>query len=121
MSETIDLRSIPEGTYRCRVAEVREGYSRKGAIRWNLRFEVADGEYGGRTATWHVIEWSEEGIRAARATLTALGMPFSAGHDDLESRDLLWLTAACRLSTERREAANGKEVLRLVTEFVELA
>ena len=42
--------SIPEGTYLCRVAEVRAGVTRDGSVRWSLRLEVAEGEYAGRTA-----------------------------------------------------------------------
>ena len=42
--------SIPEGSYPCRVAEVREGLARDGSVRWSLRLEVLDGEYAGRTA-----------------------------------------------------------------------
>ena len=36
--------SVEEGSYLCRVAEVREGTTREGSPRWSFRLEVVEGK-----------------------------------------------------------------------------
>ena len=68
VEDTQSFVSIPEGAYECRIAEVREGLSRDGSVRWSFRLEVLRGEYAGRTAGWDALTWSERGIsRVKRA------------------------------------------------------
>lgn len=52
--------SVPTGTYRVRVAELRPSVERSGVIRWALRLEVAAGEYLGRTACWQALRFVED-------------------------------------------------------------
>ena len=70
--------SIPEGSYVCRVAEVREGLARDGSPRWSLRLEVSRGEYAGRTAGWDSLTWSDRGIRRVKHVLE-VGATLGAG------------------------------------------
>ena len=65
--------SVPPGTYRCRVADVREGTSRDGSVRWSFRLEVADGEFAGRTGAWDSVTWSERGVHRVQHALAAMG------------------------------------------------
>jgi hypothetical protein len=105
--------SIPEGTYVCRVAEVREGVSRDGSARWNLRLQVAHGEYAGRTAGWDSLTWSDRGIRRVKRVLEALGLDVS-GSVQIETSDLMGREVrAVFQSEEREDPLTGRRVLRL--------
>lgn len=105
--------SVPEGTYTCRVAEVREGLARDGSVRWGIRLEVADGEYAGRTAAWDALTWSERGIHRVKRVLAAFGLDVR-GVVELEAADLVGLQAVAVLEPEEREdPQTGKRQLRL--------
>lgn len=105
--------SVPEGTYRCRVAEVREGRSRDGSPRWNLRLEVSTGEYAGRTAAWDSLTWSDRGVYRVKRVLAGLGLDVS-GELEIEPPDLIgreaWVEVALE---EREEPLTGRRQLRL--------
>jgi len=68
-----DLRAVPPGEYVCRVAEVRESESPAGHTRWGLRWEVAQGDFIGKTACWDSLHWSERGMPRAKYVLQVLG------------------------------------------------
>ncbi|MCY3002121.1 MAG: hypothetical protein NTV21_09980 [Planctomycetota bacterium] len=105
--------SIPEGPYYCRVAEVREGVSRDGSPRWNLRLEVSRGEYAGRTAGWDSLTWSERGIRRVKRVLESLGLDVR-GSLDVEPADLLGREAHVQFEPEEREdPLTGRRSVRL--------
>ncbi|HEX6885234.1 MAG TPA: DUF669 domain-containing protein [Planctomycetota bacterium] len=105
--------SIPEGTYLCRVAEVREGQTRELAARWGLRLEVVDGEYAGRTAAWDALIFSERGLPRVKQVLACFGFDVS-GALELEPRDLLGLRARAQLQLEEFEdRLTGKRQRRL--------
>jgi hypothetical protein len=105
--------SIPEGAYTIRVAEVREGVSRDGSVRWSLRLEVARGEYAGRTAGWDSLTWSERGIRRVKRVLEALGVDVR-GAVELSPSDLVGREAQALFQSEEREdPLTGRRVLRL--------
>lgn len=105
--------SVPEGTYLCRIAEVREGLSRDGSVRWSYRLEVAEGEYAGRTAAWDALTWSDRGIHRVKRVLTALGID-TRGTVELEAADLIGLRAYASLEPEEREdPVTGRRQARL--------
>ncbi len=105
--------SVPEGTYTCRIAEVREGLSRDGSVRWGFRLEVADGEYAGRTAAWDAITWSDRGIHRVKRVLAALGLD-TRGVIDVQPSDLIGLSAVALLEPEEREdPLTGRRQIRL--------
>ena len=105
--------SVPEGTYVCRVADVREGLSRDGSIRWSLRLEVAEGEYAGRTAGWDGLTWSDRGIHRVKRVLQVLGLDVS-GELELQPSDLLGLKVKAVFEAEEREDdKTGVRTLRL--------
>ncbi len=93
--------SVPEGRYRCRVAEVREGWTREGSPRWTFRLEVSEGEFAGRTAAWDGIGWSERGLRRAKHVLAGLGFQVS-GRLDIEPADLVGQEAFVQVTAEER-------------------
>ena len=105
--------SIPEGTYLCRIAEVRPGLTREGSPRWAFRLEVADGEYAGRTAAWDALIFSERGLPRVKQVLARLGFDV-AGTLDLHPADLLDLRVKVQFLTEEREdPLTGRRVVRL--------
>lgn len=105
--------SIPEGRYLCRVAEVREGLSRDGSARWNMRLEVAEGDYAGRTAGWDGLTWSERGLPRVKRFLEVLGLD-TRGVVDVESSDLVGRqVVAVFLEEEREDPLSGRRTLRL--------
>jgi len=94
--------SIPEGTYTCRVAEVRATQSQLGVQRWGLRLEVVDGEYAGRTAAWDGLVFSERAMPRVKQVLAVLGFDVS-GTLELEPNDLVGTVARVQLVIEDRE------------------
>lgn len=113
VQDTQSFVSIPEGQYACRIAEVREGLSRDGSVRWSFRLEVAGGDYAGRTAGWDALTWSERGISRVKRTLEMLGLDVR-GSIDLEPADLIGLRARVTFESEEREdPQTGRRSLRL--------
>lgn len=105
--------SIPEGTYLCRVAEVREGLTREGSPRWGLRLEVAEGEYAGRTAAWDALIFSERGLPRVKHVLAQFGFDVS-GTVEILPPDLLDLRARAQcLIEEHEDRLTGKRQKRL--------
>ena len=105
--------NVPEGLHNCRVAEVRDGRSRDGSVRWSYRLEVLDGEWAGRTAAWDSLIWSERGIYRVKKVLSALGLDVS-GVVELQSSDLVVLRARVRVEPEEREdPQTGKRQVRM--------
>ncbi|MCC6408058.1 MAG: hypothetical protein IT453_12925 [Planctomycetes bacterium] len=105
--------SVPEGTYLCRVAEVREGIARDGSVRWGYRLEVAEGEYAGRTAAWDAITWSDRGVHRVKRVLASFGID-TRGSVELEASDLIGLRAFATLEPEEREdPVTGRRQVRL--------
>lgn len=118
VDDTEDYVSIPEGVYACRVAEVREGYTRDGDRRWGMRLEVTDGEYAGRTAAWDGVSWSERGMQRAKFVLSKLGFD-TGGRLELEARDLLGRTAWVEVRVEDRvDPVTGARTRRLRVPFL---
>src|SRR5262245_66311802 len=91
--------SIPEGTYVCRIADVRQGLTRDGSPRWSLRLEVAEGEYAGRTAAWDSLVFSERGLPRVKQVLQRFGFDVS-GTVELQPDDLLDLRARAQCPLE---------------------
>jgi uncharacterized protein DUF669 len=105
--------SIPEGTYDCRIAEVREGLARDGSVRWSYRLEVLGGEFAGRTAGWDSLTWSERGIQRVKRVLQVLGLDVR-GEIDLQPSDLIGLQVRATFEPEEREdPLTGRRQLRL--------
>ncbi len=105
--------SIPEGTYTCRITEVREGTTREGSLRWALRLEVADGDYAGRTAAWDGLVWSERGLPRIKRILQRFGFDVS-GTLEISPSDLQGRKVRVQLTTEEREDPNtGQRTARL--------
>lgn len=93
--------SVPEGRYRCRVSEVREGWTRDGHPRWTFRLEVSEGEFAGRTAAWDGLGWGEKGLKRAKHVLAGFGFDVS-GRIDIEPADLLGQEAWVQVTAEDR-------------------
>jgi hypothetical protein len=104
---------VPEGEHDCRVADVREGTSRDGSVRWSFRLEVLNGEWAGRTAAWDSLTWSERGVYRVKKVLEALGLDVR-GELEIEPQDLLNLQARVRVVPEEREdPVTGRRQVRM--------
>ena len=104
---------VPEGEHACRVADVREGTSRDGSVRWSFRLEVLDGEWAGRTAAWDSLTWSERGVYRVKKVLEALGLDVR-GELEIQPQDLLNLQARVRVVPEEREdPVTGRRQVRM--------
>lgn len=86
-SSPSDYVTVPPGTYRCKVAEVRFGTTRAGDERWSLRLVVVDGQHANKQAAWDSLVFSTRGRARARMVLQALGLP-STGKVQIEPGDL---------------------------------
>jgi hypothetical protein len=105
--------SVPEGTYLCRIAEVRERTTREGAPLWSFRLEVAEGDYAGRTGAWDSLSWSERGLSRVKQVLARLGFDVS-GMVNITPDDLLDLQVQAELVIEEREdPVSGRRVERM--------
>lgn len=78
---------VPQGTYRCRVAEVRTGTTKAGDERWSIRLVVSEGLHIGKQAAWDSVVFSVRGRARARMVLGAFGLP-PAGKVMIEPSDL---------------------------------
>jgi len=104
---------VPEGEHDCRVADVREGTSRDGSVRWSFRLEVLSGEWAGRTAAWDSLTWSERGVYRVKKVLEAFGLDVR-GELEIEPHDLLNLQARVRVVPEEREdPVTGRRQVRM--------
>jgi len=113
IDDTESYVSIPEGTYLCRIAEVRESRTRDGAPRWALRLEVADGEFAGRTAAWDSLIFSERGLPRVKHVLERFGFDVS-GPVEVHPPDLLDRRArALCLLEEHEDRLTGRRQKRL--------
>lgn len=105
--------SIPEGTYLCKIAEVREQVTRDGSARWAIRLEVVDGEYAGRTAGWDGLNWSERGLPRVKHVLAKLGFEVD-GSLELAPNELIGRTVRAIFQEEEREdPLTGSRIVRL--------
>ena len=104
--------SVPDGTYVCRVRDVKEALSREGSPRWWYRLEVAEGEYAGRTAALDGLTFSEKGLRRVKGVLQRMGFDTS-GVLDLTAADLEGVLVRVSVATELREEDSGRRVERM--------
>ena len=106
-----DFCSVPAGTYRCRVAEVRPGTTRAGDERWSLSLVVTEGPHAGKQAAWDSIVFSIRGRARARMVLRSLGLP-TAGRVTIEPSDLDGREALVEVRPVEYQAPSGEVVRR---------
>lgn len=106
-----DFVSVPQGTYRCRVEEVRAGQTRAGDERWSLRLVISEGQHVGKQAAWDSLVFSTRGRSRARLVLQALGLP-AKGKVELEPGDLQGRDALVSVRPTEYEAPSGQVVRR---------
>jgi hypothetical protein len=105
--------SIPEGSYVCRIAEVRPSATRDGSPRWGVRLEVAEGDYAGRTAGWDGWIWSPRGLPRVKRILQCLGYDVS-GTLDVDPEDVQGRRIRAQFLPEQREDPDtGRVIARL--------
>jgi hypothetical protein len=109
-----DYVVVPDGTYLCRIAEVRAGTTRAGDERWSLRLVVADGPDVGKQAAWDSVVFSPRGVPRARLILRALGLPATGrvqvGPQDLEGRTALVTIRAVEYRSPSGDVVRRSEV-----------
>lgn len=105
-----DFTTVPDGTYRVRVHDVRPGTTRAGDERWSLHLFVVDGPHAGKPAAWDSITFNARGKHRARRVLTALGL----WHPErgTSSVDLLGREAVVEVRTVAYQAPTGQRVRR---------
>lgn len=106
-----DFVTVPEGTYLCRIGEVRPGTTRAGDERWSLRLVVAEGQHVGKQAAWDSLVFSTRGRARARAVLQALGLP-TQGKVEIEPADLEGREALVAIRPTEYESPTGQIVRR---------
>lgn len=106
-----DFVSVPQGTYRCRVEEVRAGQTRAGDERWSLRLVISEGQHVGKQAAWDSLVFSTRGRSRARLVLQALGLK-AKGKVELEPGDLQGRDALVSVRPTEYEAPSGQVVRR---------
>lgn len=72
---------VPEGTYRCRVADVKEAQTSRGYPMWRLRLEIEEGEHAGR-AIFDRLVFSPAALRRVKRVCQCLGLD-TTGRQDL--------------------------------------
>ena len=108
MSDPIDYTSVPPGTYRCRIAEVRDRETRGGDVLLALRLVVADGDVEGRTAAWDNLVFSSRGVARVRQVLRALGVKL----DRPGELDLVGAEALVTVRPAEYLSADGETIRR---------
>jgi hypothetical protein len=106
-----DFVTVPAGTYRVRVAEVRPGLTRAGDERWSLRLVVSEGPYVGKQAAWDSLVFSSRGRARARQVLGALGLP-TKGRVSIEPRDVEGREARVEVRPAEYASPSGEVVRR---------
>jgi Protein of unknown function (DUF669) len=106
-----DFRTVPDGRYLVRIAEVRPGTTRAGDVRWSLRLVVADGPLAGRQAAWDSLVFSTRGRSRVRLVLRALGLPHE-GKVQVEPADLEGRTAIVDVRGATYTDPSGGQVKR---------
>ena len=110
--------TIPEGRHLVRIAEVREGETRAGHLRWAMRLEVTDGEYAGRTAAWDGMVWSKRGLPRVKHVLNVLGFD-TEGSLEVSPDDLCGKQAIVDFFMEEWEhPTTGRRTQRLAVPFL---
>lgn len=106
-----DFVTVPGGTYRCRIAEIRPGTTRAGDERWSVRLVVTEGPHVGKQAAWDSLVFSTRGRARARMVLRALGLP-SAGRVTIEPGDLEGREALVEVRPAEYQSPSGDVVRR---------
>lgn len=106
-----DFVTVPQGTYLCRIGEVRVGQTRGGDERWSLRLVVAEGQHVGKQAAWDSLVFSTRGRARARLVLQALGLP-AKGKVELAPADLEGKEALVAVRPSEYESPSGQVVRR---------
>jgi Protein of unknown function (DUF669) len=86
--QVTDYISVPEGTYLCRIMDVRERQTRNGDALWALKLMVAEGEFSGRDAAWDNLVFSSRGLNRVKTVFAAFGLP-ADGKIQVDPGDLL--------------------------------
>jgi Protein of unknown function (DUF669) len=106
-----DYITIPAGTYRVRIAEVRQRETRRGNTLWALRLVVAGGEFEGRTAAWDNLVFSPRGSTRVANVYRALGVGEHAG-DEVLPEHLVGREALVTVRPAEYLAADGQVIRR---------
>lgn len=109
--QVTDYISVPPGTYRCRVAEVRERLTRNEDTLWALRLVVAEGEFVGREAAWDNLVFSSRGLNRVKLVFRALRLP-TDGKVQVTPEDLVGTEAFITVRPSEYHAPEGMMVRR---------
>jgi hypothetical protein len=110
--ETTDYKSVPAGSYVCRIDEVRVGTSRDGSERWSLKLVVDRGDFSGRLAAWDGLTFSERGLPRVKSVFHRLGLQ-STGRVKIVPEDLVGRRSLVTIiDDEWTNPQSGERILR---------
>lgn len=101
-----DFTPIPDGEYRCRVAEVEETATQMGDDMWNVELEVVEGEYAGRRIFDRLV-FSDSALKRVKLVCRELGIDVS-GEVDLVPETIRGRDCIVTVVTEEYENRNGE-------------
>ncbi|MFQ5505550.1 MAG: hypothetical protein ACE5F1_12235 [Planctomycetota bacterium] len=87
-----EYRSVPPGTYLCRIEEARPGTTRGGDQLLALKYVIHRGPETGRFAAWDNLVFSARAAGRARLVLAGLGLPHR-GRVHVTAADIVGRTA----------------------------
>jgi hypothetical protein len=108
----INYTTVPQGTYRCRLDEIRQGCTRAGDLRWSLRLTVTEGEHLGRQAAWDSLVFNTRGRARVRMFLKAFGLPATLAQLELDPTDLEGREAMVTVFPFTYTDVNGDQIVR---------
>lgn len=109
--QVTDFISVPEGTYLCRIVDVRERQTRNGDALWALKLLVTEGEFTGRDAAWDNLVFSSRGLNRVKTVFAALGLP-ADGKIQVDPGDLLNREVFATVRPAEYMSAEGSVVRR---------
>lgn len=101
-----EFQLVPEGTYLCRITEVKEAATRNGFPMWKLRLEIEEGDFAKRTILDRLI-FSPPAMRRVKRALQCLGVEV-AGKQDITPEMLLGKRCKIRTIVENYVDQEGE-------------
>ena len=100
-SQVEDLKPLPRAWYLASIVEAKEGVSKQGNVKMDLRWKVEEGEFEGRNV-FDTLTFTQKALFRVKATLKGLGFPddFSG---EISGDDLVGKTARILVDIEQSE------------------
>ena len=97
---------IPDGWYRCRVAQVKETKTRNGSPMFAVRFEVAGGPHGGKSVWDNLVFSPGKAYQRLKMVCHRLGIDVTTDRN-IETDDLMGKEAMVNVQQEEYTKRDG--------------